>query len=68
MKNSVATGSWVIVRWNDAPNEIGLVVAQDREWRSFEIFFPHRKSLKLDSAVDFKQVVKVLGVIKAPKA
>lgn len=62
MKNSasVATGSWVVVRWNDAPDEIGLVVAKDREWRSFEIFFPHRKSLKLDSAV--------LGVIKAPKA
>lgn len=67
-------GQWVVVRWNDAPDDVHLIVAVDRYQKTYKgerslrvvSYNPHHRSM-YSRSIEHTQVVRIIGVLEAPK-
>jgi hypothetical protein len=68
------SGQWVVIRWNDAPDEVVLVVAIDQYKKTYKgersmrvhTYHAERRTM-LSRSVEHTQVVRIIGVIELPK-
>ena len=62
-------GTWLEVRWNDAPNEIGLlleIVPNTRGEVDLRMFWANRKRDVVDKHAMHTQITRVIGPVQVP--
>jgi hypothetical protein len=65
LRKSIVPGTWILVRWDDAPDSVELVVERPM-WGKGDIDIPTMSTKTCGLVID-RQIVAVLGNVKPPR-